>query len=272
MTQPLARLSLKSLSTLLDTIDTERLRFLHSIFMNRFMDFDHYDFRDEWMSDRYFDCFNEWFHCGSDVVPYELNEYVCEILQEWKNDSPSRYRKAMQSIKACLLHNMTCFESKHSNEVLGIFKYAESEADEKKVSKALFPFAGMVRQHIQNKEYIEAASLLFLLLDGIGEIKLRHDDWFGSMLESRTLSKIETYVDFIHDLYCHLRQLEDLPTGLALDMDVRLVSTNRHHELFGNLEFGCCLDTYSYDMICSAKDQYGYHSTIDDGWDDLFDY
>lgn len=39
MTRPLSRLSLKSLSALLETISMERLRFVHSIFMNRFMDF-----------------------------------------------------------------------------------------------------------------------------------------------------------------------------------------------------------------------------------------
>lgn len=83
---------------------------------------------------------------------------------------------------------------------------------------------------------------------------------------------METCVDVLHDLYGHIHQLEDLPTVLALDMDVRLVSTNRHRELFGYLELCCCLVTYSYVMICSAKDQYGDHSTLADVWEDFIDY
>ena len=63
-----------------------------------------------------------------------------------------------------------------------------------------------------------------------------------------------------------------MPAGLALDMDVRLVSTNRYHELFGDLECGSCLDTYSYNMIFLAKDQHGDHSTLADGWEDLVNY
>ena len=39
MTRPLSRLSLKSLSALLETISTESLGFVYAIFMNRFMDF-----------------------------------------------------------------------------------------------------------------------------------------------------------------------------------------------------------------------------------------
>ena len=50
---------MKNLNALLETISTERLGFVHSIFMNIFMDFDNYVFRDEWMSNRYLDHFKD---------------------------------------------------------------------------------------------------------------------------------------------------------------------------------------------------------------------
>ena len=76
------RLTIDKLRSILDTMDINRLRFIHSLFRGQIMEVIDYEFIDEWQIDEYYDCAYDWFSDGSRTIPYKLNGYVGLILLE----------------------------------------------------------------------------------------------------------------------------------------------------------------------------------------------
>ena len=84
-------------------------------------------FRDEWFEDGYHDCFYDWYHNGCKETPYDLNQMVFEILEEWKERGYKRYRPAMDSIRDWCSRKWNKFESEHQAEVSAAYDIDEEK-------------------------------------------------------------------------------------------------------------------------------------------------
>lgn len=263
-----SRLFLKDLPAKLAALDMERLQVVHYLFQNNYMDYCDYYFQDEWTSEIYHECANDWFADGCKEMPGNLNRITFEILTEWKKYKPSKYRQAMNDIKDWMTFDFIRFDSEHAAEVKSACEEAMASNDDKQVVNALFPYIDIARQYVNDKKYQEALSLLFALFDALGEADKKHKDWFECLWAGGVQTRIATFSEALRNLYCHIRQLDSLTFRMKEDMDIHLIITNKQHRLFGDLET-CFGDSRSSDMLNDAKDQYCGYSTMDDG---LYDY
>ena len=231
-----SRFYLRDLKSKLDNLDIDQLKYLHLLFEMNYMDDSDFWFRDEWFEDGYHDCFYDWYHDGCKETPYDLNQMVFEILEEWKERGYKRYRPAMDSIRDWYSRKWTQFESEHQVEVFAAYDAAIVHDDEKEISRSLFPFIHHVHEYIRNKQYQEAISLIFCLFDQLGKACRKHENWFESYWCGGVQTSVVLFLDVLRHLYCHLRQHPDISWQTKEAMDLHLLLTNKQHRLFGDLE------------------------------------
>ena len=243
-------------------MDIEQLKYLHLLFEMNYMDDSDFWFRDEWFEDGYHDCFYDWYHNGCKETPYDLNQMVFEILEEWKERGYKRYRPAMDSIRDWCSRKWTQFESEHQAEVSAAYDVAIAHDDEKEISRGLYPFIHQVHEYIRNKQYQEAISLIFCLFDQLGKACKKHENWFESYWCGGVQTSVVLFLDVLRHLYCHLRQHPDISWQTKEAMDIHLLLTNKQHRLFGDLELAWG-DSRMEDML-SDESSYCDYSNMED--------
>lgn len=257
-----SRFYLRDLKSKLDSLDIDQLKYFHLLFEMNYMDDSDFWFRDEWFEDGYHDCFYDWYHDGCKETPYDLNQMVFEILEEWKERGYKRYRPAMDSIRDWCSRKWTQFESEHQAEVSAAYDAAIVLDDEKEISRSLYPFIHHVHKYIRNKQYKEAISLIFCLFDQLGKACRKHQNWFESYWRGGVLTSVVLFLDVLRHLYCHLRQHPDIPWQTKEAMDLHLLLTNKQHRLFGDLELAWG-DSRMEDML-SDESSYCDYSNMED--------
>ena len=257
-----SRFYLRDLKSKLDNLDIDQLKYLHLLFEMNYMDDSDFWFRDEWFEDGYHDCFYDWYHNGCKETPYDLNQMVFEILEEWKERGYKRYRPAMDSIRDWCSRKWTQFESEHQAEVSAAYDAAIVHDDEKEISRNLYPFIHQVHEYIRNKQYQEAISLIFCLFDQLGKACRKHQNWFESYWCGGVQASVVLFLDVLRHLYCHLRKHPDIPRQTKEAMDIHLLLTNKHHRLFGDLELAWG-DARMEDML-SDESSYCDYSNMED--------
>lgn len=257
-----SRFYLRDLKAKLDNLDIDQLKYLHLLFEMNYMDDSDFWFRDEWFEDGYHDCFYDWYHDGCKETPYDLNQMVFEILEEWKERGYKRYRPAMDSIRDWCSRKWTQFESEHQAEVSAAYDAAIVLDDEKEISRSLYPFIHHVHEYIRNKQYQEAISLIFCLFDQLGKACKKHENWFESYWCGGDQTSVDLFLDILRHLYCHLRQHPDIPWQTKEAMDIHLLLTNKQHRLFGDLELAWG-DSRMEDML-SDESSYCDYSNMED--------
>lgn len=257
-----SRFYLRDLKSKLDSLDIDQLKYFHLLFEMNYMDDSDFWFRDEWFEDGYHDCFYDWYHDGCKETPYDLNQMVFEILEEWKERSYKRYRPAMNSIRDWCSRKWNKFESEHQAEVSAAYDAAIVLDDEKEISRSLYPFIHHVHEYIRHKQYQEAISLIFCLFDQLGKACKKHENWFESYWCGGDQTSVDLFLDILRHLYCHLRQHPDIPWQTKEAMDIHLLLTNKQHRLFGDLELAWG-DSRMEDML-SDESSYCDYSNMED--------
>ena len=258
-----SRFYLRDLKSKLDSLDIEQLKYFHLLFEMNYMDDSDFWFRDEWFEDGYHDCFYDWYHDGCKETPYDLNQMVFEILEEWKERGYKRYRPAMDSIRDWCSRKWSKFESEHQAEVSAAYDAAIVLDDEKEISRSLYPFIHHVHEYIRNKQYQEAISLIFCLFDQLGKACKKHENWFESYWCGGDQTSVDLFLDILRHLYCHLRQHPDIPWQTKEAMDIHLLLTNKQHRLFGDLELAWG-DSRMEDMLSDESSYCDYSNMKDE--------
>ena len=258
-----SRFYLRDLKSKLDSLDIDQLKYFHLLFEMNYMDDSDFWFRDEWFEDGYHDCFYDWYHDGCKETPYDLNQMVFEILEEWKERGYKRYRPAMDSIRDWCSRKWNKFESEHQAEVSAAYDAAIVLDDEKEISRSLYPFIYHVHEYIRNKQYQEAISLIFCLFDQLGKACKKHETWFESYWCGGDQTSVDLFLDILRHLYCHLRQHPDIPWQTKEAMDIHLLLTNKQHRLFGDLELAWG-DSRMEDMLSDESSYCDYSNMKDE--------
>lgn len=258
-----SRFYLRDLKSKLDNLDIDQLKYLHLLFEMNYMDDSDFWFRDEWFEDGYHDCFYDWYHDGCKETPYDLNQMVFEILEEWKERGYKRYRPAMDSIRDWCSRKWTQFDSEHQAEVSVAYDVAIAHDDEKEISRSLYPFIHYLHEYIRNKQYQEAISLIFCLFDQLGKACKKHENWFESYWCGGVQTSVVLFLDVLRHLYCHLRQHPDISWQTKEAMDLHLLLTNKQHRLFGDLELAWG-DSRMEDMLSDESSYCDYRDMEDE--------
>ena len=258
-----SRFYLRDLKSKLDSLDIDQLKYLHLLFEMNYMEDSDFWFRDEWFEDGYHDCFYDWYHDGCKETPYDLNQMVFEILEEWKERGYKRYRPAMDSIRDWCSRKWNKFESEHQAEVSAAYDAAIVLDDEKEISRSLYLFIHHVHEYIRNKQYQEAISLIFCLFDQLGKACKKHENWFESYWCGGDQTSVDLFLDILRHLYCHLRQHPDIPWQTKEAMDIHLLLANKQHRLFGDLELAWG-DSRMEDMLSDESSYCDYSNRKDE--------
>lgn len=253
------RIYISDLKSMLDELDMPHAEEVHFLFMNNYIDYEDYDFRDEWMIDGYVECYNGFFQTGEGLDV--LNLYVIDIMKEWKEDSNYRYKKAKSDLVYWIQSPIPAFAPSLGKEIESAYKATINSDIDVVMFNALLPYPAKILEQIKGKNYEQAAANIYCLFEHLVKASKVHEKWFESYYRGGQLSKIVCLTEILVDLYCHLRQMPDLSTELKVEMDIHMSIFNTKNHFFGDPNF----DSRAFDMYHDAKKQVSDYSEIEDG-------
>ena len=159
--------------------------------------------------------------------------------KEWRQNAPSRYRKAKDDVCYWITDEWYSFESPKQKEIETAYQAALKKNDDMAIALALSPFAQQTAELVNSGAYEAAA---------------------GSCYAIFRCTKLAIFTETIVELYCHLRQKSDLSKRMADEMDINLEVFNLETDFFGDLH---CSSRFT-DMLCDAQAQYGDYSELDE--------
>lgn len=244
---------------MLDGMDMPHAEEVHYLFMNNYIDYGNYGFRDEWMIDAYVECYNGFFQTGEGLNA--LNQYVIEIMEEWKEYSNYTYKKAKSDLVFWIQSPIPDFTPSFGKEIETAYEATITSDIEIALFNALLPYPAKILEQIKDNNYEQAAANIYCLFEYLVKASKVHEKWFESYYRGGQLSKIVCLTEIVHDLYCHLRQKPDLSKELKVEMDIHMSIFNTKTHFFGDQDF----DSRAFDMYHDANEQVSDYSDIEDG-------
>jgi len=263
------RITLKTIHEMLDGMSVELAEKVHLLFMANYIDYSDYDFRDENLVESYCWCYRDLFELKTKESQEIVNSQLVEFLDEWRQDAPSRYRKAKDDICYWITDEWYSFESPMQKEIESAYQAVLKKNVDMTIALAMSPFARKTAELVNSGAYEAAAGSCYVIFRCLAKTCKEHEDWFlrpdGSKrhpcgdAERRgftgygdTYTKLAIFSEAVVELYCHLRQKPDLLKRMADEMDINLEVFNLETDFFGDLH---CSSHFT-DMLCDAQTQY----------------
>ena len=111
------RITLKTVHEMLNGMSVELAEKVHLLFMANYIDYSDYDFRNENQVESYCWCYRDLFELRTKESQEIVNSQLIEFLDEWRQDAPSRYRKAKDDICYWITDEWYRFESPMQKEI-----------------------------------------------------------------------------------------------------------------------------------------------------------
>ena len=185
------RITLKTLHEMLDGMSVEQTEKVHLLFMANYIDNSDYDFRDENQVESYCWCYRDLFELKTKESQEIVNSQLIEFLDEWRQDAPSRYRKAKDDICYWITDEWYGFESPMQKEIETAYQTA---------LKKFRGFTGYGDTYTKLAIFTEAVVELYCHLRQMPDLSKRMADEMDINLE---VFNLET--DFFGDLHCSSR-------------------------------------------------------------------
>ena len=270
------RITLKTVHEMLDGISVELAEKVHLLFMANYIDYSDYDFRDENQVEGYCWCYRDLFELKTKESQEIVNSQLIEFLDEWRQDAPSRYRKAKDDICYWITDEWYSFDSPMQKKIESAYQTALKKKDDLAIALALSPFARKTAELVNSGAYEAAAGSCYAIFRCLAKTCKEHEDWFlrpdggkrhsygdaerrGFTGYGDTYTKLAIFTEAVVELYCHLRQKPDLSKRMADEMDINLEVFNLETDFFGDLH---CSSRFT-DMLCDAQAQYGDYSELE---------
>ena len=254
------RITLKTVHQMLDGMSVELAEKVHLLFMANYIDYSDYEFRDEDQVESYCWCYRDLFELKTKESQEIVNSQLIEFLDEWRQDAPSRYRKAKDDICYWITDEWYSFESPMQKEIESAYQAALKKKDDMAIALALSPFAQKTAEQVNSGEYEAAAGSCYAIFRCLAKTCKEHEDWFAGFTGyGDTYTKLAIFTEAVVELYCHLRQKPDLSKRMADEMDINLEVFNLETDFFGDLH---CSSRFT-DMLCDAQAQYGDYSELE---------
>ena len=254
------RITLKTLHEMLDGMSVELAEKVHLLFMANYIDYSDYDFRDDGQVESYCWCYRDLFELKTKASQEIVNSQLVEFLDEWRQDAPSRYRKAKDDICYWITDEWYNFESPMQKEIESAYQTALKKKDDLAIALALSSFARKTAELVNSGAYEAAAGSCYTIFRCLAKTCKEHEDWFAGFTGyGDTYTKLAIFTEAVVELYCHLRQKSDLSKRMADEMDINLEVFNLEADFFGDLH---CSSRFT-DMLCDAQAQYGDYSELE---------
>ena len=107
-----------------------------------------------------------------------VNSQLIEFLEEWRQDAPSRYRKAKDDICYWITDEWYSLESPMQKEIVSAYQTAFKKKDDMAIALALSPFAQQTAELVNSGAYEAAASSCYVIFRCLAKTCKEHEDWF----------------------------------------------------------------------------------------------
>lgn len=249
-----AEFGLRNLKSILNKLDERHQDLVQYLFMVNKIDYEIYEFRDEWMIDGYASCYNAYFHHDDKRVIATLNDYVYDIMKEWKADAPSLYRESMNDLKFWINYTLPDFTPSLKEDIDKQWSIGIKTDTADGLAASLLPFPIQIIDMIREKKYQEAAGNLYYIFTLLGQANRKKEKWLEASRDNvGTFNDLDRMCELLRFLYCHIRQLDDLNSKLKNEMDIHFSILNMRSGLFGYGDFFG--DSRATDMISDKDEQ-----------------
>ena len=228
---------------------------VHLLFMNNYINCSNYGFRDEWQVDDYMDAYYNLHSLRSEQAKAVVNQYVADLLEEWKEDAPSIYRRAKDDMVGWINSEWYEFECTEESK-----QSIDVERTEEEIALELSDPLLRIAETVKAGKNEEAAGGCYAVFRRLAKIRDVYPDWFKGLEDDGELSKMTLITLALVELYSHLRQMPGISKRLGDEMNIQLEVFNLETGFFGDME---CDSRWS-DMLCGAKEQYCDHSVLEE--------
>lgn len=249
------RVYLKDLHRMMDGMSIGLAEKVHLLFMNNYINYSNYGFRDEWQVDDYMDAYYNLYSLRSEQAKTIVNQFVVDFMEEWKEDEPAIYRRAKDDLVGWINSEWYAFECpEESNQSMDI------ECTEKEIALELSNPLLRLAEMVKAGKYEEAAGGCYAVFRRLAKIRDVYPDWFKGLEDDGELSKMTLLTLALVELYSHLRQMPGISKRLGGEMNIQLEVFNLETGFFGDME----CDARWSGMLCGAQEQYYDHSVLEE--------
>ena len=138
-----------------------------------------HDFGDENLVESYCWCYRGFFEQKTKESQEIVNSQLIEFLDEWRQDVPSRYRKAKDDICYWITDEWYSFESPMQKEIESAYQAALKKNVDMTIALAMSPFAPKTTELVNMGAYEAAAGSCYVLFRCLAKACKEHEDWFA---------------------------------------------------------------------------------------------
>ena len=123
-------------------------------------------------------CYGDLFELRTKESQEIVNSQLIEFLDEWRQDAPSRYRKAKDDICYWITDEWYSFESPMQKEIESAYQTALKKKDDLAIALALSPFARKTAELVNSGAYEAAAGSCYAIFRCLAKTCKEHEDRF----------------------------------------------------------------------------------------------
>ena len=217
---------------ILDGLDHLHGKYVHTCFMEQYIDYGDYEFRDEWLVDGYCESYNDLMWTDDPLRVKDANRYIVAVMKEWDRDDPGLYYEALGLLQEWATHQFMNMEASMKERIDKDWFDAITEEEGEELYNRIvgYPLEICGMMHEEGREE-EAVANLFYLLEKMGGLYYLNKGLF----ENRTGSlvpKMELMMWWLTELYLIVKGNPALNDNIKSDMDFFLTDLQRRTQLF----------------------------------------
>ncbi len=164
---------------ILEGLDHLHGKYVHTWFMEQYIDYGDYEFRDELLVDRYCDSYNDLMWTDDPLRVKDANRYIIAIMKEWYRDDPGQYYEALELLQVWASHQFMNMEASLKERIDKDWMNAVTEEEGEELYNRIvsYPLEICEMMHEDGREE-EAVANLFYLLEKMGGLYQLNQELF----------------------------------------------------------------------------------------------
>lgn len=217
---------------ILDGLDYLHGKYVHTSFMEQYIDYGDYEFRDEWLVDGYCECYNDLMRTDDPLRVKEADRYIVAFMKEWYRDNPGQYYEALGLLQEWASHKFMNTEASLKKRIDKDWINAVTEEEGEELYNRIvgYPLEIYNMMHEEDREE-EAVANLFFLLEKMGNLYHSNPDLFENKTGS-LVPKMQLMMWWLTELYLIVKGNPAVNDDIKSDMDFFLTDLQRRTKLF----------------------------------------
>ena len=221
-----------SVKGILDGLDHLHGKYVHTWFMEQYINYGDYEFRDEFLVDGYCECYNDLMRTNDPLRVKDANKYIQAFMKEWYRDDPARYYEALELLQEWASHQFMDMEASLKGRIDRDWFNAVTEEEGEELYNRIvgYPLEICNMMHEDGREE-EAVANLFYLLEMTGDLYRFNQNLFENKTSS-LVPKMKLMKWWLTELYLIVKGNPKVNDEIKSDMDFFLMDLQRRTQLF----------------------------------------